>query len=480
MATGNLNDWLKSQMFGGPGTIFPEQFEGGGSTSPFIGRTVESLTPQEKYDLIKKGAPGNTQNLPNDDQIQKMLNTGTYEYTDRSHVGNGFGDVLLGGLMAGTLGLGLGGLGGLGGVTGESLVGPAEFAANAGVGAPGTLSTAISGSIPNFSSIFSNLTDVGSLNAGPGAYPMADTPSWWTDASGSWNDFLPNGTNISPENLIQQMTAENPSWANDLGNAMGTNAGNVATQNAVLSGQSGFLQALMNDPTTTLQSLSQLPAETLKSLGINGASGLQSLARMVLTGDTSQAGQFPFGRVLGGLLEAYGSKQYQNNLLGVMNKAVDYSDPFHNQRPQYQSQFRDLTSNPSNFFKDPAISSTINFAGDAAARKLSSQGFNMSGNYGLGVNSAMQREAFDRYMPYTDMIGTAAGYKFGPGSAGNVASTLGTAAAGAGKDTLAGLGAATNAAMGGSQPSYLDQIFGGVASKASGSIWDYLTQQGAA
>ena len=143
-----------------------------------------------------------------------------------------------------------------------------------------------------------------------------------------------------------------------------------------------------------------------------------------------------------------------------MNKAIDRADPFYAQRPQYQEQFRNLTQDPSNFFKDPAISSAINFEDQATSRKLASQGYNMSGNFANEVAQTRMREAFKQYMPYSDMIGTAAGYKFGPGNAGNLAGTIGGQAAQANQNVLGGIGAATQSAMQGEQPSYLEQIFG--------------------
>ena len=204
------------------------------------------------------------------------------------------------------------------------------------------------------------------------------------------------------------------------------------------------------------------------SLPIEGQNLVQNLSKVpglskLFGGDgaSSSTGKysFPFGDVLGGILEAYGANQSRGDLNSLMNKSLDYIDPFHNQRPQYQGQFRQLTQNPSNFFRDPAVSSIMDLADETTSRKLASQGYNMSGNFASEIAKTRANEMFKNYLPFTDMIGTAAGYKLAPGNVG-AATGVGQAAAGAGQQALGGLGSAFNSAMTGEQPSYLDQIFG--------------------
>ncbi len=208
----------------------------------------------------------------------------------------------------------------------------------------------------------------------------------------------------------------------------------------------------------------------------NGANP-SSLAKLFGATTSDGSYQFPFGKVLGSLLESYGQKQYSNDLQGYLNKSLDYADPFHNERPGYQQQFKQLTQNPSNFFNDPAIKSAIDFEDQATSRKLASQGYNMSGNFANDVAQTRMREAFKQYMPYSDMIGTAAGYKFGPGASGTIAANGGTAIANSNQSALAGLGSAFNSASNGAQPNYLEQIMG--AGKNS-DLWTALTQGGTA
>ena len=195
------------------------------------------------------------------------------------------------------------------------------------------------------------------------------------------------------------------------------------------------------------------------------------------SGNTSGSYSFPFGKVLGGVLDAYGSSQQRDDLKSYLDKSLEYADPFHSQRPQYQTQFRNLTQNPSNFFNDPGIANAINFEDQATSRKLASQGYNMSGNFANDVAQTRMREAFKQYMPYTDMIGTAAGYKFGPGASGQIAANAGTAIAGTNQQIMGGLGSAFNDATSGAQPTYLEQIFGKGQNQ---NLLQYLMQQGVA
>ena len=99
----------------------------------------------------------------------------------------------------------------------------------------------------------------------------------------------------------------------------------------------------------------------------------------------------------------------------------------------------------------------------------------MSGNFANDVAQTRMREAFKQYMPYTDMIGTAAGYKLSPGNA-NIGAQ-GASIAGTNQQIMGGLGSAFNDATSGAQPSYLEQIFGKGPNQ---NLLQYLMQQGTA
>lgn len=329
---------------------------------------------------------------------------------------------------------GLGGFAGLGSMFGGLETGAGEMFGMTGlegVVAPSSLSfTGSIGGTPDWlnrlnygNSEWSNLVDQVGSNLTGGTTNMANgagTADWWDFGPGeanNWNDIIENQGNVTGGGAL----GGDQTW-----------------------GQLGIPQEIGSKVDQLLKS--GISPKTLAQL-FGGT-----------TGDGSY--QFPFGKVLGGLLESYGQKQYSNDLMGYLNKSLDYADPFHSQRPGYQTQFRNLTQNPSNFFSDPAIKSAIDFEDQATSRKLASQGYNMSGNFANEVASTRMREAFKNYIPYADMIGTAAGYKFGPGASGEIAAKQGTAIAGSNQAALGGLGSAVGSAMQGEQPSYLDQIFG--------------------
>ena len=248
---------------------------------------------------------------------------------------------------------------------------------------------------------------------------------------------------------VNQQNGGGMDWLTDLLKETGEFGSDAATI------EGGFNGALSNAPwwsslpvqgQNLVQSLTKVPGLSKLFGGGGAASGLGSYS-------------FPFGDVLGGILESYGANKQQGDLMSLMNKSLEYIDPFHNQRPQYQTQFRNLTQNPSNFFADPAVASMMDLADETTSRKLASQGYNMSGNFASEIAKTRTNEMFKNYLPYSDMIGTAAGYKLSPGNVG-AATGIGQAAAGAGQQAMGGLGSAFNSAATGQQPSYLDQIFG--------------------
>ena len=195
---------------------------------------------------------------------------------------------------------------------------------------------------------------------------------------------------------------------------------------------------------------------------------IPGLSEIFGTGDY----KFPFGEILGGLLSSYGASKQRNDLKEYLDKALTYSDPFHDQRPQYQTQFRNLTQNPINFFSDPAISKAINFQQDATQRRLSGQGYNMSGNMADAVSEVGQREAFKQYMPYADMIGKAAGAFTGPGQSGKIKSIMGSKIAGQNQIIMGGLGTAFNEFLTGTQPTANQQRTG---TPANQNLWQWIT-----
>ena len=192
--------------------------------------------------------------------------------------------------------------------------------------------------------------------------------------------------------------------------------------------------------------------------GAAGAGGAKKLKDMFSTGDGDY--QFPWEDVIGAVGEAYGANEYQKGLLDVMNKAVDRADPFASQRPGWQTEFNKMRDDPDYWSGNGVFGNIVNTAQDSSARKLASQGYNMSGNFATGVNKAGVTAAMPYANDYMKIVGNAAGANIDPGNAGNIMSTMGTAAAGAGKDLAGAIGYGAQSVMNGRQPSGLDQLFG--------------------
>ena len=170
--------------------------------------------------------------------------------------------------------------------------------------------------------------------------------------------------------------------------------------------------------------------------------------------------QFPYNDVIKGLLGAYFSSQQAKDLQDAITQAAGKADPFAAQRPQYQQQFSNLTTSPSSFFEDPAIRDIISTQQDYTGRKLASQGYNMSGNFAADLTKVGQREAFGQYLPYSRMIGEAAGAFQGTGGAGQVAGQGAIAGSGIQGQRDAGYGSILESIFRGQQPTGVQQSQG--------------------
>ena len=170
-------------------------------------------------------------------------------------------------------------------------------------------------------------------------------------------------------------------------------------------------------------------------------------------------------------MSSYGASEQRNDLKEYLDKALTYSDPFHDQRPQYQTQFRNLTQNPINFFSYPAISKAINFQQDSTQRRLSGQGYNMSGNMADAVSEVGNREAFRNYLQYMDQIGRI-GYGGPPNNSGSLVQNAGGAITNQNQNIMGGLGTAFNEVLMGTQPQANQQRNG---TPANQNLWQWIT-----
>lgn len=211
---------------------------------------------------------------------------------------------------------------------------------------------------------------------------------------------------------------------------------------------------------------------TTGGLGTGVGSGVGGAIANGVPAAATGAYQLPYADILKGVLGSYLSSRQASSLRDIAGRAAGMSDPFASQRPQYQTQFSNLTTTPSNFFEDPAVSDIINFSQDATARKLASQGYNMSGNFANEVAKTGMREAFGQYMPYTQMIGNAAGAFQGTQGAGSAYGVPAAAAVQAQGDVYRGLGSIFESIYRGQQPTSGQRV-GGVGG-SNQSLMDYF------
>ena len=189
--------------------------------------------------------------------------------------------------------------------------------------------------------------------------------------------------------------------------------------------------------------------------------GLAAYTNIGAGGAASLGGyKFPYGDVIKGALGLYLQGQQAKDLKGIASNAASLSDPFAAERPRYQQQYRELTSAPSNFFKDPAIADVISNQQDITGRKLAASGYNMSGNFADEVARTGQREAFKQYIPFTEMIGRSAGAFQGTQGAGTAYAQPATAANTLDGGSVVGIGNVLESIFKGQQPNSAQQAQG--------------------
>ena len=178
--------------------------------------------------------------------------------------------------------------------------------------------------------------------------------------------------------------------------------------------------------------------------------------------DPGQALQKLMGSSLGndiknglGSLFAYNqNKDYQDQLIGVMNRAIDVSDPFAAQRPFYQNELKNMYTDQNYWDNSPILKSMKDNAMRETNASMASQGYNMSGNQIEGLGQTLQRTQAQYALPLINQTGGFAGAGFGPGTAGTTAAAVGTQAANAGNAGNMALGNMFNSAWNGiSNPS---------------------------
>jgi len=240
-------------------------------------------------------------------------------------------------------------------------------------------------------------------------------------------------------------------WIDDMlnnlsGNGFSSTTANPSTWLSGVTGDASWMQ-----PNGLQKLFMDMGIDPSKLTGNVGSSLLRSL----FTGSggaNSGSYSFPFADVLKGVLEYSGQKDYQSELLRLMDKSIEYSDPFRTQRPRYFEPLYDAAT--KGIGGTPYGESIAN----STLRKLSSTGDAGYDISGLGANT-LAKNLNSASMDYVKNIAPLAGAQFG-GNASQSITSMGPAAAGAGLAAQGGLGAAFEAANRGSQPSALEQLFG--------------------
>ena len=126
-------------------------------------------------------------------------------------------------------------------------------------------------------------------------------------------------------------------------------------------------------------------------------------------------------------------RDYQQGLLGAMDKAINYSDPAYAQRGFYQDMYKNMQTDPNWMQNDSVLQNMMDYSMDNVAANKASQGYLGSGN----MMHDLTRTANQTVAPYAlqrmQQVGQAGGLFNGPGNT----STFGTLANQAGQ---AGLG----------------------------------------
>lgn len=240
-------------------------------------------------------------------------------------------------------------------------------------------------------------------------------------------------------------------WIDDMlgnlsGNGFGSTTADPSTWLSGITGDASWMQ-----PNGLQKLFMDMGVDPSKLAGNAGSSLLRNLFSGA-GGANSGSYSFPFADVLKGLMEYGGQKDYQSELMRLMDKSIEYSDPFRSQRPRYFEPLYDAATKGigGTPYGDSIANSTL--------RKLSSTGDAGYDISGLGANT-LAKNLNSASMDYVKNIAPLAGAQFG-GNASQSITSMGPAAAGAGLAAQGGLGAAFEAANRGNQPSALEQLFG--------------------
>lgn len=179
---------------------------------------------------------------------------------------------------------------------------------------------------------------------------------------------------------------------------------------------------------------------------IGGALNQGSIAKNIAT----------YGPVVWAGVEYSNAKDATQAYQEQLQKAIDSSDPFGPERAKYQQQLDDLLRDPTNFLNSPQVQ----FASDAAARKMASMGYNQSPAQAQAIADASAGE----YYKQANLLAGLAGSSIGPN----------TQAAVNGLNGLVNSKTNENASLGNVARTAIDTFFGGQGDKSGQTIGDRM------
>lgn len=100
------------------------------------------------------------------------------------------------------------------------------------------------------------------------------------------------------------------------------------------------------------------------------------------------------------------------------NSLLDLADPFRTERAGYQTQLRDLMTNPAAALtNNPFLKASSEQGMEAANRKLAQMGMDSSGNAALELQKASQANLSGDYFKLADLLGGFSGASASPSAA---------------------------------------------------------------
>lgn len=409
-----------------PGTVSHEGTVAPTLSSLFNGKTPEQLVQEQgiRWGGVGQGSRtasgervftvdigGDTYYLP---ESQAAGIPGAVEYIAQAEGKDPFGWIVPA-MMAGVGGLALSGagLGGAASVAGD--LGSAAFPLDAATisGMNGVSGGATVGA----GSLGSNLT---SYPLESGIDPFGDLFS--SPVSGAASPTSSGGFDL--EELMRQLQ----------GTDMGTAASGVST---ALEG-------------TNAAQAASIPFQVQNLLG--SVPGLQS----ILGGSGTGSYQFPWGDVIGSVLEMYGSSEQANTLRDLMQQAIN-SDLWRAQAPRYYEPLYEATTKG---IGNTAYGQSIT---DATLSKLASQGYNFSGNAAHEVAKGLNAGT-------TDYVRAVTPLAMGRGES-NAATALAPGIAAGTQGTYGALGYGLQSLAQGSQPTAIQQLRGTPRNQTLSELW---------